>query len=156
MIFGDFVQWENEKESYTPVLKKALEFLKETNFNRLEPGNYPMGEGDIKAMLKHERTKARDEGQFESHRQNIDIHYLLEGEETIGFARHNSNAAMTVNELERSDYALYDKVHYGMELVLKPGMFAIFFPADLHSPCLSTEAGMEIKKVVVKINKDLL
>jgi biofilm protein TabA len=41
-------------------------------------------------------------------------------------------------------------------LVLTPGMFAIFFPGELHKPCRALNAPMPIRKVVIKIAVDLI
>jgi len=52
--------------------------------------------------------------------------------------------------------AFFDEVQNEFEIALKPGMFVIFFPDDLHRPVISRNGGDFLKKVVIKINKELL
>ena len=36
-------------------------------------------------------------------------------------------------------------------LILEPGMFAFFFPQDIHRPCMQLDGPEKVKKVVVKV-----
>ena len=36
-------------------------------------------------------------------------------------------------------------------LTLTPGRFAIFFPQDVHLPCIQANAAQRVRKIVVKV-----
>jgi YhcH/YjgK/YiaL family protein len=38
-----------------------------------------------------------------------------------------------------------------VQLVLETGMFAVFFPQDVHRPCMRIDRPEKVKKVVVKV-----
>jgi len=37
------------------------------------------------------------------------------------------------------------------QLPLEAGMFAIFFPQDIHRPCMQIDGPEKVKKVVIKV-----
>jgi biofilm protein TabA len=58
--------------------------------------------------------------------------------------------------LAEQDLLFFKSVQNEMDLILTQGMYVILFPQDIHRPgCLYGEGG-RVKKVVVKISKDLL
>ena len=84
---------------------------------------------------------------FEAHRAYLDIHFVIEGEEGMGYA-DISRLNVTKEYDETADYLLlsgdYDK------LILKKGDFCITFPEDAHIPTMCA-GGDKLKKAVVKI-----
>ena len=84
---------------------------------------------------------------FEAHRNYLDIHFVISGEEGMGYS-DISKLSVTKEYDEGGDYLLlsgdYDK------LILKPGDFCITFPEDAHIPVM-TAGGAGLKKAVVKI-----
>ena len=84
----------------------------------------------------------------EVHRKYIDVQYVFEGEEVLGFAiRQSQDVYKEYNEDE--DFELYDaELDY---VKFNKGMFAIFFPNDLHSPSVHLEKSTTASKVVVKV-----
>jgi biofilm protein TabA len=158
MIVSDLTNWEYEKEAFPTALRKGIEYLRDTDLQHLQPGKYEIDGEDMFVMIQEAETALKSERKFESHIKYIDIQYLISGEEEIiGYARKSSGNVITVNELETNDYALYEAAEGEMDLLLKPGMFAVFFPSDLHRPvCSSKTVGTKIKKAVIKVNIALL
>lgn len=157
MIWGDLRHWEQEKGAYHPALQRAVQYLLDTDLERAEVGTYSI-EGDaMYAMVQRPKAVTRSERKSEHHRTYIDLQYLIEGEEELLVAARQSAGNVAVeNRLLDRDFALYDKVEGESEFVLKPGMFAVFFPNDLHRPACCREGTAELKKVVIKIDKALL
>jgi YhcH/YjgK/YiaL family protein len=81
---------------------------------------------------------------------------VVTGEELHVVARQSERNLPVENEITNKDYALYQEVENEFELNLKPGMFVVYFPDDVHRPACSRCGGMETKRVVIKINKALL
>lgn len=88
-------------------------------------------------------TKPQD--QQEKHDQYIDIHYLLEGSEMVGWALNQSDS--------QNDYALYDHVEGEVFILFSPEIFVILTPQDVHRPGLCQLEPAQIRNVVENINK---
>ncbi|WP_248929998.1 YhcH/YjgK/YiaL family protein [Paenibacillus hamazuiensis] len=155
MIFGDLKAWEQEKHLYPAAVRRGLEFLQSRDWESVEKGKYPI-EGDLMfALVQELDTEPLAQRKPESHITHTDIQFLIRGEEKIGVCRWSPELVVAENRLETDDYALYDSVAGESELVLQPGQFAVFFPWDVHRPCCQVKESMPIKKVVVKIHKQL-
>ena len=134
----------------SPDIYEGLKFLQQVNpdiavgVHQLTP--------NVKAIVSEYTTQASKENGYEAHRQNIDIQYLLKGNEKI--------ACLPVEELsetkpynEETDAAFYNAVSdlSPSTFDLRSGYFAIFFPQDGHMPQLCVNEPGKVKKVVVKV-----
>lgn len=128
----------------------GLKFLQQVNPD-IAIGVYQLTP-NVKAIVSEYTTKETNENGYETHRQNIDIQYLLKGNEKI--------ACLPVGELfetkpynDETDAAFYNVVPdlCPSTFVLRPGYFAIFFPQDGHMPQLCVLEPEDVKKVVVKV-----
>ena len=134
----------------SPDIYEGLKFLRQVSPD-IAVGTYQLTP-NVKAIVSEYTTKEVNENGYEAHRQNIDIQYLLKGNEKI--------ACLPVEELsetkpysEETDAAFYkaDSAHSSSTLDLRPGYFAIFYPQDGHMPCLCISKPEAVKKVVVKV-----
>jgi biofilm protein TabA len=148
MIIGDLLHWDREKSAYAAPFRTAVDYLLQNDLLQLKPGRY-----DIQEVT----TAVRAERKSEHHAKYIDLQYLISGDEEIFVvARQTGNNKPVEEALDTKDYILFNEVENEFEIILKPGMFAIFFPDDLHRPVISRNGGDAVKKVVIKINKALL
>ncbi len=95
----------------------------------------------------------------ESHRQFIDIQYLISGEERMGVSRAESRCHHVTEDLTPQQDILFWQVEdEETQIRLTPGMFAIFFPQDIHRPCCHPREGEQkhLRKAVMKIDRALL
>lgn len=138
------------------AIASALDYLRHTDFSQMEPGRYPVDGDNVFAMVQDPMTQAWETGLPEFHARYIDIQYLLEGEETIGYSLANPALEKITDQLAERDIAFVAQQENETRLILTPGMFAIFFPGELHRPCRASNAPMMIKKVVLKISVDLI
>ena len=134
----------------SPDLYEGLKFLRQASPD-FAVGSYQISPR-VKAIVSEYETKLENELRFEAHRKNIDIQVLLLGEERI--------ACMPIEKImetmpydEDNDAAFYsaDTIHHPSNIILLPGLFAIFFPQDGHMPCLCVDDPKTVKKVVVKV-----
>lgn len=158
MIIGKIAQWDHEKSAFHPIFHKAVEFIRSH-----EQQNYPLGKFDIDgedmfAVISELESVLPKERKAECHKKYIDFQYLIDSsqEEIILAAKTSEHNYCIEDQLDEEDYALYDKVAGESEIRLTPGMFAVFFPSDLHRPVCSDPGGVYMKKLVVKINHTLL
>lgn len=103
-------------------------------------------------MVQQYQTKAIQQGFWESHREYIDIHYMVAGHERIGFA--NRNSLITAEYHPEKDFQAYDEARSVMYNVLDvlPGQFVLFYPEDVHMPGLfGSDGAQEVTKIVFKV-----
>ena len=141
---------------YPTVIQTALNYLRHTDFSQMAPGRYPLDGDKMIAIVQTPLTQPWASGMPEFHQRYIDIQYLLEGEEVIGFLPANPELERVTDQLAERDIAFVHPQANETRLVLTPGMFAVFFPGELHKPCRALNTSMPIKKVVIKIAVDLL
>jgi len=129
-------------------IKKALRYISKTDFTKLENGTYNVVEDEIFAIVNRFETVDAKSEKPEVHRKYIDIQYVFEGEEVLGFSIKDSQKVYKEYNTEE-DYELYDA---DLEYVkFSKGMFAIFFPNDLHAPSVHLNNPTSASKVVVKV-----
>jgi YhcH/YjgK/YiaL family protein len=95
-------------------------------------------------------SKDREECFFESHRQYIDVQFILEGEEIIEIASIND---LPIDEKYNQDIDLlkYKSTSNSSIIKLRKGDVAIFFPEDGHMPCVKLKNIVKVVKTVVKV-----
>lgn len=138
----------------SPAWKKALDFLKHEAASKPD-GEYEIQGRDIYVPISTISTKPFEECVFEAHHEYIDIHYCIEGGETIAWAPVDT-LKPTMEFDATKDYCFYESPAHPLTLNLTPGTFAIFFPADAHMPKISDGKNQTVKKAVVKINVKLI
>ncbi|MBQ8248750.1 MAG: YhcH/YjgK/YiaL family protein [Clostridia bacterium] len=127
----------------TADLDKYLDVLR--NFAADTPnGTYQLDDGAFYNVVTP--TLSSGEGrEFESHKQYIDIQYIVEGTEQIEYADLQT-LTVTKPYSEEGDCAL--ETGKGVLLTLNAGDFAIFCPEDAHKPCCGEGTS---RKVIVKV-----
>lgn len=95
-------------------------------------------------------SKDRDKCFFESHRKNIDVQFILEGEEIMEID-NIKNLNVTFQYDENMDLIKYGDSNFSSSIKLKKGDIAIFFPDDAHMPGIKINESKKIIKTVVKV-----
>lgn len=133
-------------ESLHPLFAKAFEYLQSIDFSEYDEGKYPIDGNDMYASISEYVTK--NDGQLEGHLEYIDIQYIVSGSEIIGYAKKGNQPEAIPYSNER-DIAFYEGDYEPINV--NAGEFVIFFPDDLHLPCLKCDKPSVVKKVVVKV-----
>ena len=134
-------------------IQKALTYLQTTNFLTVEPGTYDIDGTDVYAIVSEYNTKPLSSGRWEAHKKYIDVQYVFEGKEKIGFTE--SKKVMLLEEYDnRKDVAIYKGE--GHFLNAEENHFFIFFPTDIHMPGIAINIPKAVKKVVVKVSTDFI
>ncbi len=126
-------------------LRAGLKYLAQTDFPTLENGTYEILGKDVYAIIQEYFTK--ESGQLEAHREYADIQYIIEGEEKIGYAELKHQTPATDYKPDIIFYEDKEEIFISMQA----GDFAIFYPEDLHMPCIMVEKPQKVRKVVVKV-----
>ncbi|MBO9205197.1 MULTISPECIES: YhcH/YjgK/YiaL family protein [Niastella] len=132
-----------------PLFKKAFEYLAQTDFSNVEKGKYELDGQNLFAIVNEYDTVNPANEQMESHKKYIDIQYIVSGAERIG---HEFLKGQTPSKAydEEKDFMLFGEKPSFFS-VIQQGMFAVFFPHDLHMPNIMIDAPAPVKKVVIKV-----
>ena len=131
-----------------PRFTMAFDYLKNTDLVNVASGKYELDGDHIFALVQEYDTKSEEEALMESHYKYIDIQYIIEGKELMGLVTKTDHIA-TLVDLEK-DYANYDEENYSF-MLFEEGMFGVYFPDDIHLPCIQLDEPARVKKVVIKI-----
>lgn len=131
-----------------PLIQAALEFLKSHDFSALESGRVDIRGDGCYALIQRYESRPREMCKWESHKRYIDVQFVAEGQELIGWAPLESMSTKTPYNDAKDQ-----TVHEGQgSLVRVPaGFFAILGPRDAHMPCVADGEGSAVTKVVVKV-----
>lgn len=151
MILGHLHQIQTIHSSASAEIELALQHLRDTDYLQVAPGKYPIDGTRMFAIVQDPITQNWDLGFPEFHERHIDVQCLLSGEEALGFLPANPNLNPTDNFLAERDIAFVAQQENETKIILTPGMYAVFFPGELHRPCRAVNQAMQIKKVVIKI-----
>lgn len=129
-----------------PLFKDVVEFLKNNDLNTLPDGKHYIKEGDLFLNMQVAKSKPKETAKMETHRRMIDIQIPLSTSETYGYTplcdlpeiEYNAEKDVTKYDIQAESY-----------VTCKPGEFAIFFPQDGHTPCISDAP--EIRKAIFKV-----
>ena len=124
----------------------ALDHLRTADFDDKDPGGYDIDGDNIFVMVNEYNTRNSDECRLEAHRKYIDVQYMVRGTEWVGYAPLAGQTVTAEYDEERDVIFFKGDPSF---VRLDKGMFAIFYPDDLHMP--GTGDGETVRKVVVKI-----
>ncbi len=136
-------------ELYSPMhagIRKVFDFISTNDLTKLELGRTNIEGDDVFALVSKGVATAKS-GKMEAHRRYLDLHFVLEGTDKMGYKPTElcKNTDCAYNETD--DYMLFNDLP-DTYFVLYPGDFAICFPQDTHVPLQGDGA---YYKVVFKI-----
>ena len=142
----DSLQNSAKYASLHPAFKQACDFVKNTDWSKMEPGKTMLNGKDLFVNYSIAKGKTKEEAKIESHNNMIDIQIPLSCPETMGYTARKDLPEEEYNEVK--DITFYKGLAKDYVTIF-PGSFVIFFPEDGHAPCISDEK--EIKKVIFKV-----
>ncbi len=129
-------------------IEKAFKYIHNTDLKNIQPGKYEIDGENIFALISEYKTKPESEGKLEAHRKYIDVQYVISGEELMGYSPLGNQQILEPYK-EENDIVFFkgDKSF----TKVSAGMFAIFFPEDVHMPGINTGKISDVKKLVIKV-----
>ena len=157
----------------------AVDLLTRTDFHLVADGRHEIDGDRLVAIVQRYRTRPPAEAVWEAHRRHIDVQYMLEGTERMGHLLLRDDLPIKQPYDADRDAIFFDvQGSLGGEegdrsifsegvnrpkngtvparpangcIEAGPGDAAVFFPHDIHAPCLSVgDSAAEVRKVVVK------
>lgn len=130
-----------------PLFEKAFAFLGRSDIGELPAGRHEIDGDRLFCIISQGPGKSRAEAKLEAHRRYIDIHFIIDGVDEMGW---KPTAACTIQDVS---YSVKDDIEFFKDeprtwIQVPAGSFAIFFPEDGHAPMISDR---DIHKVVLKV-----
>ena len=129
-------------------MAKAIDYIQKNDFQAMSKGKYPIDGDEVFAIVNEYETKAESDAKPETHKKYIDIQLMVSGTEYMGYmplvGQQSSEAYNPDKDIEF--YQLPCNL-----VEVSEGMFAIFYPQDIHQPSVLKDSSAPVKKVVVKV-----
>ncbi len=145
----DYLENSERYENVHPGFKKAFDFLRAAQKELPEIGTYEIDGRNVYAFVQQYDTLPLPETKWEAHKKYIDIQYIYDGCEVMGWD-NIKNLPEGQEYVEQADcYAYFGEDATNVEV--HAGSYAIFFPEDLHRPKGAYKTPGPITKIVVKV-----
>ena len=152
MLLGSIQNIREESAFYPEALRAGLNFLATEDVQALSLGRHEICGDKVFALVSEYETQPRQERRPEAHKKYIDIQFICAGSELIAAAPLASAGEVDEDCLAARDVVYYRQAAEETDLVLMPGMFAVYFPWDVHRPnCSPGEQAQKVRKIVVKV-----
>lgn len=130
--------------SVIPGLEEAMKTVEA--LENFEPATYPLSNG--KVLVQSLTTKPWADAQLEAHREYLDIQYILEGNEVVGWAPLDT--LTPAGEFDTAkDKGMYTGKNTPMEIA--PGYCYVVYPEDAHAPSVHLDTAGAVRKIVIKL-----
>ena len=131
-----------------PLFEDAFAFIRKAVEEDMPEGRYELQGSDLYAMVQVYPIDA-DNANVEYHEKYIDIQYIVEGCEHMGWA-DRADAPADARYSAEYDISLFP-AETTADFDVKAGSYTIFFPSDLHKPKMLKGSSAMVKKIVVKV-----
>lgn len=141
------LQHSDRIESLHPLFKTVFDYVKSHDLLHTPCGRIELQGDDLFINNVNPECVAAENQVLEVHHKYIDIHILLEGEETIGWKPIDdcSNEAKPYDDA--ADCQLFGEPASAY-VTLRPGQFMAVWPEDPHAPVIGKG---KIRKLIVKV-----
>jgi len=128
----------------------AFAMLHRSNIALFPEGRMEIDGDDVFAVIVKGAGRKPDEALLETHDKYIDIQFVIDGTDTMGWKARKKLGPATEAYNPDKDVAFYEDKPDAWTTV-KPGMFAIYFPEDAHMPMISDG---DLHKIIIKVAVD--
>jgi YhcH/YjgK/YiaL family protein len=157
MIVGSIDNIGAEIVKYSTTAQKALTFLQNHDFTKMDVGKYPIDGDHVFALVQSYNTRALADCKPETHKNFLDVQYVVKGMEYMGWCALGPAIEVAEDYDADKDVAFYKELIPESNILLSAGVFAILYPNDVHRPGGNVEEkSSSVIKVVVKIAVDTL
>lgn len=135
-----------------PYFRTLFKFVRENDLSKFANQRIVLDGDDLFINMAEPELKKAEDQKLEVHREYIDVHFPLIGDEICGVT-HISDLTVESDEPfnVEDDYALYSE-QARTYFTSHPGDFYIVFPEDAHAPIIGEG---KIKKAIAKVRLNL-
>lgn len=130
-------------------VNEAIKYLSEKNLAEIPVGKYVVDD-DFYYMIQEYETEAEENCKMESHKNFIDIQWIIEGVEvitTVDIARLTESKAYNPEK----DVTFYQTPAVMQRNVLTAGSYVVLYPKNGHMPKIALDGPAHVKKCVAKV-----
>lgn len=147
MIYGN-VKNKDEYIFLPQNLKKCFDYIQNNDLSNLQKGSYEIDGKDLFVNIVEYETTTEDNRFWEAHKNYLDLHFIINGEEII-----NVNF---INNMEQKPFVEQDDFlplegDKKTSVVLQKDDFLICYPNDAHMTAIQVEKPTNIKKAIFKV-----
>ena len=154
MIFSSIYS-KDDCSIYPEAIQKAIQYLKDNDFNKMEAGVYEIDGKKMYAQVFDATPKPKEEIRPEVHEKYLDVQYLASGKEGLGFCADEGKFEV-YERIDERELIFYKSMENEGFITAIPGCYSIFFPNDVHRPSILIDDYTSVRKVVVKVSLELL
>lgn len=147
MIFNNLNNISTIKGLEKNILR-ALDYAISNNLIDYEKGTHYIDGKNIFFNRVSYKTKEEDKGFWEGHKEYIDVHVILNGQERINY--NLSNNLKMLNYDKEGDFVSFEGKNK-QSLILEKDDFVIFYPEDIHMTGLLVENEETVEKIIFKV-----
>lgn len=127
--------------------RQGFEFLAQGGLSAFASGKYELQGERLFALVNRDAGRGHEGARLEAHRKYIDIQFLVDGSEEIGW-RPTAECAQLSEPYDADRDIMFFADRPRAWIHLPVGKFMIFYPEDAHAPLASTGDNV---KVVIKV-----
>jgi YhcH/YjgK/YiaL family protein len=131
--------------AWHPGFAQGFAFLARPDLAELATGRYELDGERVFALINRDPGRGRRGARLEAHRKYIDIQYLVDGSEEIGWRPLDSCRQVVEPYSPERDIGFFADEPLAW-VTLPVGGFMIFYPSDAHAPLAAT--GDNVKAVI--------
>ena len=134
------------------ALQAALTYLAKHCSDELADGRYEVdGERIYLLVQRYTTLPLEPSAKYEAHQKYIDIQYIVEGVEGMGWAPLDQMAVTKPYNPEKDVVNGTCPPQEATVVQVRAGEAAIFFPSDAHAPKLACGQAAPVTKMVLKV-----
>jgi len=148
MIFGN-IEDKGQYVFLTEAVIECLTYAKEHSLLNYEKGSHEIDGKRIYVNIAEYTTTAPENRFWEAHREYLDIHLMLRGQEQIDL---NFIRNMSLGEyVPEDDFQALDG-EKNCSVILREGGFVICFPEEGHRTAVEVNGPETLKKAIFKVH----
>ena len=147
MIFGN-VRNLSEDDYLEERIKACFAYAASHDLSTFEKGSHPITGDDLFVNIVEYTTTTPENRFWEAHRQYLDLHVMLSGEEQIDL---NFIENLHQKEYVPADDFLPLEGEKNSYVILREGDFLLCFPHDAHRTAVAVNSPCTIRKAIFKI-----
>ena len=133
--------------SLHPKLKQAFDYIAQIDIHSISVGKHEVDGDAMYVLVQEYDTKLKEAGKWEAHHLYIDLQYVVQGAEGMGYAN--------IHDLQQGEYIPEEDFlplfGDGQQIELRSGYFVLLFPEDAHMPGMAIGKPASVRKIVLKI-----
>ena len=134
--------------SISNELNTIISFIENKNLKNLPIGQKNVINDNVYYNVDYYLGKNRKDTYFEAHNLYLDLQLVVENREIIDFNLCNDNLKKIKSYPENDVY--FGEIDSFSSVIVNENEFVIFFPNELHRPCIRVN-DKKVKKIVFKL-----